>query len=121
MYGACRIHEAEAKVRGSMDEECDNICRLTCFVVSRVLTDWQTALLYVRAYPYAAHVMVSHRRVHPLQPLCLHSITRQCCSMWKPCSHSRLPAEEGAVLRCVKAFKCGLDGGSIQRQYWYPE
>ena len=30
-----------------------------CFVVSRVLTDWQAALLYVRTYPYAAHVMVS--------------------------------------------------------------
>ncbi|CAK0779114.1 hypothetical protein CVIRNUC_004698 [Coccomyxa viridis] len=51
------IHEAEAKVRGSMDEECDNICRLSCFVVSRVLTDWQVALLYVRTYPWAAHVM----------------------------------------------------------------
>ncbi len=59
MCGSCRIHEAEAKVRGSMDEECDNICRLSCFVVSRVLTDWQAALLYVRTYPYAAHVMVS--------------------------------------------------------------
>lgn len=58
--GFCSVHEAEAKVRGSMDEECDNICRLTCFVVSRVLTDWQAALLYVRAYPYAAHVMVSY-------------------------------------------------------------
>lgn len=54
----CRVHEAEAAVRGSMDEECDNICRLTCFVVSRVLTDWQAALLYTRTYPYAAHVMV---------------------------------------------------------------
>ena len=41
-----------------MDEECDNICRLSCFVVSRVLTDWQVALLYVRTYPWAAHVMV---------------------------------------------------------------
>ena len=45
-------------MRGSMDEECDNICRLSCFVVSRVLTDWQVALLYVRTYPWAAHVMV---------------------------------------------------------------
>lgn len=57
-WHGCRIHEAEAKVRGSMDEECDNICRLSCFVVSRVLTDWQVALLYVRTYPWAAHVMV---------------------------------------------------------------
>ena len=63
LWVACRIHEAEAKVRGSMDEECDNICRLSCFVVSRVLSDWQAALLYVRTYPYAAHVMV--RRSSP--------------------------------------------------------
>lgn len=69
---ACRIHEAEAKVRGSMDEECDNICRLSCFVVSRVLSDWQAALLYVRAYPYAAHVMV--RSLSP----CLHCSAAQC-------------------------------------------
>ena len=55
-------------MRGSMDEECDNICRLSCFVVSRVLTDWQAALLYVRTYPYAAHVMVSPLPYHHANP-----------------------------------------------------
>ena len=74
LCGVCSIHEAEAKVRGSMDEECDNICRLSCFLVSRVLTDWQAALLYVRAYPYAAHVMVRrlYRRSLPSASACEH-------------------------------------------------
>ena len=55
-------------MRVSMDEECDNICRLSCFVVSRVLTDWQAALLYVHTYPYAAHVMVRPLPCHHANP-----------------------------------------------------
>lgn len=99
-------------MRGSMDEECDNICRLSCFVVSRVLTDWQAAVLSVRTYPYAAHVMVRPlpcQHANPsvrvqinfsgMLPSCAElSATHGCCSFCSPvcmsmdstCSHVSL-------------------------------
>ena len=109
MWGR-RIHEAEAKVRGSMDEECDNICRLTCFVVSRVLTDWQAALLYVRAYPYAAHVMV--RRLSQCQSA---SVARQGTETAQPC-YAR-DGESATILRCVVHVALPEDG-IIETRLW---
>ncbi len=114
--GARRIHEAEAKVRGSMDEECDNICRLTCFVVSRVLTDWQAALLYVRAYPYAAHVMV--RRLSQRQSassLRSCSTARQLCPGRMLCTCAR-PAAEEALPPCAVWVHCGLALGMAEQR-----
>lgn len=119
MYGARRIHEAEAKVRGSMDEECDNIYRLTCFVVSRVLTDWQTALLYVRAYPYAAHVMVSHRDGHPLQHLCFTQHGKavlQYAEAMQPLNFAC--RRRCVVLRCMNVVWLGPSDDATRMQCW---
>ena len=52
------MHDAAEAVRASLDEECDNVARLSAYFGNVVLTHWQAAVLYARAYPHAAHVMV---------------------------------------------------------------
>lgn len=55
-----RAHEAAALVIHTTEEECDNICRLSTHFLSRVLTDWQAALLFAKSHPYSPHIMVRH-------------------------------------------------------------
>ncbi|BDA44030.1 hypothetical protein COCOBI_05-2140 [Coccomyxa sp. Obi] len=52
-----RAHEAAVLVRQTADEECDNICSLSTFFMGRVLTDWQSAIMFARSHPYSAHIM----------------------------------------------------------------
>jgi hypothetical protein len=76
------MHDAAEVVRLSLEEECDNVCRLSAYFGNVVLTHWQAAVLYARAYPHTAHVMVC-----ALPPLlvCLPGLSCCLCSAGHEC------------------------------------
>ena len=85
MFRGCSMHDAAEAVRASMDEECDNVARLSAYFGNVVLTHWQAAVLYARAYPHAAHVMVRIARctlsAWPLRlHACMHRVYCFVCS-----------------------------------------
>lgn len=79
---SCRSHEAAAVVQRTMDEECENICKLSSFFVARVLTDWQAAVMYAKSHPSSVHVMVRIYRLSPVfvDPPVISPALLSCCA-----------------------------------------